>query len=149
MEKIKFKNSDGIEYELVWKKPHHTYNADGLCYSPELDNPKILVDPKLKKRRKSANSSGANDATREDGYVYLIQFGSEYKIGTSNNVERRFRQLKTQMPYDGKIIHTIAAGDPMGIEAYWHKYFDSKRLKGEWFKLTADDVKYFKKRTLM
>ena len=32
MEKIKFKNSDGIEYELVWKKPHHTYNADGLCY---------------------------------------------------------------------------------------------------------------------
>ena len=52
MEKIKFKNSDGIEYELVWKKPHHTYNADGLCYSPELDNPKILVDPKLKKRRK-------------------------------------------------------------------------------------------------
>ena len=52
MENIKFKNSDGVEYELIWKKPHHTYNADGLCYSPELDNPKILVDPKLKKRRK-------------------------------------------------------------------------------------------------
>ena len=52
MENVKFKNSDGIEYELLWKKPHHTYNADGLCYSPELDNPKILVDPKLKKRRK-------------------------------------------------------------------------------------------------
>ena len=48
MENVKFKNSDGIEYELLWKKPHHTYNADGLCYSPELDNPKILVDPKLK-----------------------------------------------------------------------------------------------------
>ena len=52
MENIKFKNSDGIEYELVWKRPHYKYNADGLCYSPELDNPKILVDPKLKKRRK-------------------------------------------------------------------------------------------------
>ena len=52
MENIKFKNSDGIEYELIWKKPHHTYNADGLCYSPEAENPKILVDPKLKKRRK-------------------------------------------------------------------------------------------------
>ena len=52
MENIKFKNSDGIEYELVWKKPHHTYKADGLCYSPEVDNPKILVDPSLKKRRK-------------------------------------------------------------------------------------------------
>lgn len=52
MENIKFKNSDGVEYELIWKKPHHTYNADGLCYSPESDEPKILVDPKLKKRRK-------------------------------------------------------------------------------------------------
>ena len=52
MENIKFKNSDGIEYELIWKKPHHTYNADGLCYSPEAENPKILVDPNLKKRRK-------------------------------------------------------------------------------------------------
>jgi hypothetical protein len=52
MENIKFKKSDGIEYELLWKKPHHTYNADGLCYSPDLKNPKILVDPTLKKRRK-------------------------------------------------------------------------------------------------
>ena len=40
MENIKFKNSDGIEYELLWKKPHHTYNADGLCYSPDLKNRK-------------------------------------------------------------------------------------------------------------
>ena len=52
MENIKFKNSDGIEYELLWKKPHHTHNADGLCYSPDIKNPKILVDPTLKKRRK-------------------------------------------------------------------------------------------------
>ncbi len=87
-----------------------------------------------------------NDQT---GYVYLMQFGTEYKIGTSSNVERRFRELKTQMPYEGKIIHTIQTGDPEGIEAYWHGYFSDNRLKGEWFKLTASDVKYFKKRKLM
>jgi len=87
--------------------------------------------------------------TPDDGYVYLMQFGKEYKIGTSNNVERRFRELKTQMPYEGKIIHTIVTGDPEGIEAYWHQYFNDKRLKGEWFKLSARDIKYFKKRKLM
>lgn len=84
-----------------------------------------------------------------EGYVYLMQFGKEYKIGTSNNVERRFRELKTQMPYEGKIIHTITTGDPEGIEAYWHGYFSQKRLKGEWFQLSSSDVKYFKKRKLM
>ena len=88
-------------------------------------------------------------ATREDGYVYLLQFGNEYKIGSSNNVERRFREIKTQMPYDGKIIHTISTGDPVGIESYWHNYFKEKRLKGEWFKLSSSDLNYFKKRKLM
>jgi len=86
----------------------------------------------------------------EFGFVYLLHFGGdEYKIGCSNNVERRFREIKTQMPYDGKIIHAIKTGDPEGIEAYWHQYFKDKRLKGEWFKLSASDIKYFKKRKLM
>ena len=104
---------------------------------------------KLKKRSKPSEKTETLETSKEDGYVYLIQFGAEHKIGTSNNVERRFRQLKTQMPYEGKIIHTIVTGDPMGIESYWHKYFSAKRLKGEWFKLSTDDIKYFKKRTLM
>ena len=93
--------------------------------------------------------SESKNTKESTGYVYLMQFGNEYKIGNSNNVEKRFRQLRTQMPYEGKIIHTIETGDPEGIETYWHQYFDDKRLKGEWFKLTADDVKYFKRRKLM
>jgi hypothetical protein len=94
-------------------------------------------------------TSEAIENKQEDGYVYLIQFGNEYKIGSSNNVERRFRELKTQMTYDGKIIHTITTGDPNGIEQYWHQFFKEKRLKGEWFQLTANDIKYFKQRKLM
>jgi len=90
-----------------------------------------------------------SSVSSEDGYVYLLSFGEEYKIGSSNNVERRFREIKTQMPYEGKIIHTITTGDPAGIEAYWHQYFKEKRLKGEWFKLSASEIKYFKKRKLM
>jgi hypothetical protein len=92
----------------------------------------------------------ASDAKKfESGYVYLLQFGSDYKIGSSNSVERRFREIKTQMPHDGTIIHSIETGDPLGIEAYWHNFFKEKRMKGEWFKLATSDVKYFKKRKLM
>ena len=98
---------------------------------------------------KAPSPNGVTNTITENGFVYLLIFGQEYKIGCSNNVERRFRELKTQMPYDGKIIHSIATGDPEGIEAYWHKYFKEKRLKGEWFKLSETDVKYFMKRKLM
>jgi len=52
MHDCKFTNADGVEYELLWKKPHYTYNAEGLCGSPQAENPQILIDPNLKDRRK-------------------------------------------------------------------------------------------------
>ncbi len=30
MRSSKFTNSDGIEYKLIWRKPHYKYNADGF-----------------------------------------------------------------------------------------------------------------------
>ncbi|MCT8861643.1 GIY-YIG nuclease family protein [Shewanella xiamenensis] len=90
-----------------------------------------------------------NDTAKGEGYVYLLKFGDDYKIGNSKNVGRRFSEIKTQMPTDGEIVHSIKTGDPEGIESYWHKYFEQKRTKGEWFRLTASDVRYFKKRQLM
>ena len=47
-----FTNSDGVEYQLIWKKPHYKYKADGLCSDPESEEPTIEIDPTLKDRRK-------------------------------------------------------------------------------------------------
>ena len=52
MEKIKFKNCEEVEYELNWQSPPEPYNAEGLCDSPESENPQILIDPNLKNNRK-------------------------------------------------------------------------------------------------
>ncbi len=97
----------------------------------------------------SETGLASHNLKRDDGYVYLLKFGDDYKIGSSKNVSRRFREIKTQMPMDGEIIHNIKTGDPEGIESYWHRFFTEKRTKGEWFRLTSADVKYFKKRRLM
>ena len=47
MEKIKFKNCEEVEYELNWQSPPKSYNAEGLCDSPDSENPQILIDPNL------------------------------------------------------------------------------------------------------
>tara|TARA_Y100000992_G_C21162401_1_gene441770 strand:+ start:531 stop:818 length:288 start_codon:yes stop_codon:yes gene_type:complete len=51
MENIKFSNCEGVEYEIKWRKPHRSYNADGLCCNPEIKDPKILIDPTLRENR--------------------------------------------------------------------------------------------------
>jgi Meiotically up-regulated gene 113 len=79
------------------------------------------------------------------GYVYLIKFRSDFKVGASSDPERRYGGMATQMPEAMTRVHTIKTDDPFGVEAYWHRRFEAKRLKGEWFSLSPADVRAFKR----
>ena len=49
---FEFRNTKGIVYEIVFRKPHKAYGecVDGLCIDPEEDNPKIYINPYLTKK---------------------------------------------------------------------------------------------------
>ena len=83
------------------------------------------------------------------GHVYLLKHDKVYKIGRSIDAARRYKDIKVQMPHKTEEVHVIKTDDPSGIEAYWHNRFRDKRLEGEWFALSSDDVRAFKLRKFM
>jgi hypothetical protein len=94
-----------------------------------------------------------SDESLETGYVYLalMKVGREkrYKIGKADIVGRRTRQIAVELPEELELVHVISTDDAYGIEAYWHKRLASKRRGGEWFDLSSDEVKAFKRRKFM
>ena len=78
------------------------------------------------------------------GCVYLIKQLRQYKIGETDDVDRRLFEL-TKGPERPELIHAIETDDRKGVERYWHKRFETKRGRGEWFKLDTADVRAFRR----
>jgi hypothetical protein len=84
------------------------------------------------------------------GHVYLMRYGAsgrDYKIGCTEDVNRRHSQIDMMSPQDVRRVHVIDTDDPRGIEKYWLERFADRRVKTkEIFRLTPDDVAAFKRR---
>jgi hypothetical protein len=115
---------------------------------PDFDDVAAICRP-LANSAPEAQSVAEPDAETPFGYVYLARMGKHYKIGRTASVGRREYELAIQLPQKLALIHTITTDDPVGIEAYWHKRFEGRRGNGEWFELSAQDVKAFKRRRFM
>lgn len=127
--------------ELVAALADYSSARDDLADVAELLAP-LLVEPE-------AQVQDAGEDTEAFGYVYLIKSGQHYKLGRTNSVGRRERELAIQLPERATTVHTISTDDPAGIEAYWHRRFADRRGNGEWFALSAADVRAFKRRRFM
>lgn len=132
-------------FERFGKKADLVETVRNFCLKNDFEHLVVLCP--TNKANESLENGSPDEL--EFGTVYLYKSKSYYKIGRTNNVKRRDREIKLQLPFEAEIIHTIKTDDPVGIERYWHQRFADKRLNGEWFQLTKADVTAFKRRKFM
>jgi len=95
---------------------------------------------------------GAKQAAREKrrkkrapGFVYLIRSESgHYKIGRTVNPEDRIQTFSVKLPFRVEYEHLIKCEDQVALERALHTRFSDKRVEGEWFDLSPEDVAYIK-----
>lgn len=59
------------------------------------------------------------------------------KIGVSNNVDKRIKEIQCSCPFEVEVLITYAVSDDYLIERALHNKYDEHRLNGEWFNLSA------------
>lgn len=69
---------------------------------------------------------------KRSGYVYMLKCADKYKIGYSNNVENRIKELDTR-PFKLKLIFKVYSDAAYQIEQELHKRLEIYRDVGEWY----------------
>lgn len=140
--KITFDSRFGKKNEKLLKIIEYCSRREGMADVIE------ICLPLLKSEKETTEEKEVLEVANF-GFVYLMKSGKHYKIGRSNDADRRAYELKILMPEKLELIHKIKTDDPIGIEEYWHKRFKDKRKNGEWFELTRQDIEIFKRRKFM
>jgi hypothetical protein len=118
------------------------YSALGTCQRDSFqsleDFEQAVALGRIKKQKQQP--PGKN---RRAGCVYLISAGGFYKIGLTNKLPIRHKQIGAKLPFKSEVVHAIATSDISSLEEYWHQHFAHRRAQGEWFNLSPEDVMEF------
>lgn len=76
------------------------------------------------------------------GYIYIgVDHSRLFKIGIAKNPDSRARQIQIGNP-TFKIFMRFKSVNPRKIESDLHNKFIDKRVTGEWYSLSAEDITY-------
>lgn len=94
------------------------------------------------KERREYEKRLAN-ANKYAGYVYVVRSESgHYKIGRTKNPADRIKTFNVKLPFEVVYIAVLETDDMYALEKRLHRHFKAKRVNGEWFSLSIEDIEY-------
>ncbi len=82
---------------------------------------------------------------KKPGFIYLIRGENGFwKIGYAANPYNRQKTFNVKLPFDVTFEHLIPTNDMTKAEQQLHAQFAFKRVRGEWFDLSEEDIAWIK-----
>lgn len=93
--------------------------------------------------KSSVINCSPSDEMKYKGYLMRDNRNGLIKIGVSKNPQKRERTFQSEVP-QVSMIFSSSRLISLNTEKDIHCIFGDKRVRGEWFRLSADDVEYAK-----
>lgn len=76
----------------------------------------------------------------KNGFVYIAKAERYTKIGMSKTPIKRISMFDVQSPFDVNLVLLIPSDNMDLTEAELHERFSHRRVRGEWFDLSTDEI---------
>jgi len=105
-----------------------------------------FFDIKAKRKYENHRQRLTKKKREEEGHIYVVQIENfnYYKIGWSLHLFERLSKAQTFLPFEIKPIFGVKVKNVRKKEAQLHKLFKEKRIRGEWFQLSFEDLALIK-----
>ncbi len=76
--------------------------------------------------------------------IYVIKISEFYKIGITNDIERRIKEIESHSPCESSIFLYEKVKNASQLESILHEKFKTLNIKNEWFKLSEENLSEIK-----
>lgn len=128
------------------------FSQDSITYYLERLLPHANQDPVIDRAIEQLQQAQADIQRYEERkalaglgpLVYVLEGNGLYKIGKSRRADKRLGALQCGQPFKTQLVCAIPNDDIHQLEKQLHARFAHKRVNGEWFDLSPDDIEQLK-----
>ena len=94
----------------------------------------------MSEKYRSDNARKVNAKRFPDSKLYILKIKDMpiYKIGVSQSVKRRIRDIRAALPFESKLIALFDINDAYQSEKEIHDILNKYALRHEWFKMDVE-----------
>jgi Rha family phage regulatory protein len=118
--------------------------TEALLYKIQKDYSNLIEEMQKVFDADLLNLVANNIKENKKSYIYILQDKTNncFKIGRTTKIDERIKIIQAGYPNKLYLLYVFEGGS--SIESHLHRKYSNKRLNGEWFNLSKNDINEIK-----